>query len=88
MLKRVKTLLKWNKQHEQKLLAAANTTVATVVDNSIPTVPTVVDNSNSTVATTIATDSDSTVVKPKSYDVYVTVNVINWELCIFPGYYV
>ena len=20
--------------------------------------------------------------------VYVTVNVINWELCIFPGYYV
>ena len=63
-----KNLAKWNRQYKQKLLAAANSTVATVVDNSIPTV---VDSSNSTVATTVATDSDSTVIKPKSYDVYI-----------------
>ena len=61
-----KNLAKWNRQHKQKLLAAANPTVANVVDNSIPTVANVVDNSIPTVV-----DNDSTVVKPKSYDVYI-----------------
>ena len=63
-----KNLAKWNRQHKQKLLAAANTTVATVVDNSIPTVATSVATDSDS---TVATDSDSTVVKPKSYDVYI-----------------